>query len=116
VQVVHPPPPISRWAVGRWRGLLREVPAGRLVLGDFNGTLDNREVRRVLDRGYVDAADAAGAGLQWTYPAGRPALRLTIDHVLVPRSVAVHRVVVRGLPGSDHRAVIAELAVSRRGP
>jgi endonuclease/exonuclease/phosphatase (EEP) superfamily protein YafD len=119
LKVVHPYPPISPHATRAWGDLLRAIPgpragmSARLVLGDFNGTLDNREIRRLLDRGYVDAADAVGAGLRWTYPAGRLALRLTIDHVLVPRTVAVRRVVVRAVPGSDHRALIAELGVRR---
>jgi endonuclease/exonuclease/phosphatase family metal-dependent hydrolase len=34
---------------------------------------------------------------------------LTIDHVLVDRRAAVHRVTVHDLPGSDHRAVFADL-------
>jgi endonuclease/exonuclease/phosphatase (EEP) superfamily protein YafD len=120
LQVIHPPPPISPGATRIWQAGLRGVPgpggATRLVLGDFNGTLDNRELRRVLDRGYVDAADAAGAGLRWTYPAGRRALtRITIDHVLVARDVAVREVSVVGIRGSDHRAVLARLRLPQPG-
>ena len=35
---------------------------GRILAGDFNATFDHPEFRALLDRGYVDAADAAGAG------------------------------------------------------
>ena len=88
------------------------TPEGlRIVLGDFNGTLDDRAVRGVLDRGYVDAADAAGEGLRFTYPAHGRRPYIAIDHVLVPRRVRVDGVRVLPVPGSDHRAVVARLAV-----
>ena len=35
----------------------------QILAGDFNATLDHRELRALLDRGYDDAADAAGEGL-----------------------------------------------------
>ena len=66
----------------------------------------------MLDRGYVDAADAAGAGLKPTWPAPpkqRRALPLTIDHILVDRRARVERVTVVEIPRTDHRAVIAVL-------
>jgi len=36
---------------------------------------------------------------------------VTIDHVLAPEIVGVGDVVVHDLEGSDHRAVLAELAL-----
>ncbi len=88
----------------------------RILAGDFNATLDHPELRAVIERGYTDAADAAGAGLRPTWPApprNRRALPLTIDHVLVDRRVRVERVTVVRIPHSDHRAVIAELRLPR---
>ena len=41
----------------------------QILAGDFNATLDHRELRALLDRGYTDAADAAGDG--WR-PPGPP--------------------------------------------
>ena len=119
VVAVHPLPPISRTNTRAWRVALRRLPgpdAGgvpRLLLGDFNATLDHRELRRVLDRGYVDAADATGDGLNPTWPTtgGRPPL--TIDHVLFPPPLEVRRVSLHAIAGSDHRALIAELVVPR---
>ena len=35
----------------------------QILAGDFNATLDHRSSARLLDRGYIDAADAVGAGL-----------------------------------------------------
>ena len=116
VMSVHPTAPLRRSATSRWRGDLRSLPAApargpvQILAGDFNATLDHRELRRLLGLGYRDAADVAGAGLRPTW-RGRRAPPVTIDHVLAPERVAVLGVAVRELPGSDHRAVAATLAL-----
>lgn len=86
------------------------------LLGDFNATLDHAELRRLLDTGYRDAAEVAGEGLSLTWPAGRPRLPplVAIDHLLVDERLAVRRVRVIDVPGTDHRAVFASLSVPRR--
>ena len=59
------------------------TPAGpvRLLLGDFNLTLDYRAMRAVLDTGYRDAAAVVGRGLATTWPYnGTPLPRVAIDH------------------------------------
>jgi len=114
---VHPFPPLSRQSVRDWRDVLRSLPdptaGGRpnVPVGDFNATLDHRELRRVLDRGYTDAADATGDGLRPTFPAVRSLPPITIDHVLVPDTIGVRRVRSYAVEGSDHRALIVELAL-----
>jgi endonuclease/exonuclease/phosphatase family metal-dependent hydrolase len=120
VTAVHPPPPISGPAVRNWRHDLRRLPSAgdggaegqpvRILAGDYNATLDHSRLREVLSRGYADAADRTGRGLVPTW--GRaPGMHspLTIDHVLVDRRCAVRRVEVHDLPGSDHRAVFADI-------
>ena len=117
VKAVHPPAPLSSHAAWVWARALRRLPDPggahllRVLAGDFNGTLDNREIRALLHRGYVDAADAAGAGLRPTWPTIGIAPPVAIDHVLVPRSVHVRSVTIHAVTGSDHRAVIAELVL-----
>jgi endonuclease/exonuclease/phosphatase (EEP) superfamily protein YafD len=110
---VHPPPPDSRGLIPEWRHDLRALPGpgpGPAVLaGDFNATLDHAELRRLLGRGYRDAADATGRGLSGTWPMNRPLPRVTIDHVLADRRTRVLEFSVHALRGSDHRAVLAEL-------
>ncbi|HEX2314043.1 MAG TPA: endonuclease/exonuclease/phosphatase family protein, partial [Thermomonospora sp.] len=82
----------------------------RILAGDFNATLDHAHLRRVLSRGYADAADRAGKGLVPTWGlSGGTRSPLTIDHVLVDRRCAVREVRVYDLDGSDHRAVYADL-------
>jgi len=113
---VHPVPPTSPDTVRRWRTALRALPATGdgpelgMLLGDFNATLDHRELRDVLDRGYVDAADTTGDALTITW-ARRIWPGLTIDHLLVDERVHVASTEVHDLPGSDHEAVIADLVL-----
>jgi endonuclease/exonuclease/phosphatase (EEP) superfamily protein YafD len=112
---VHPHPPRPPWSrgVARWRRELAVLPPPgelpRVLAGDFNATLDHAVFRSVLRLGYADAALQAGEALTPTWgPAGRPAL-ITIDHVLVDRRCAVLASAVHAVPGSDHRAVYAEV-------
>jgi endonuclease/exonuclease/phosphatase family metal-dependent hydrolase len=120
-KVVHPVPPISGRKVAAWRRELRGLPgpsAGRVprvLVGDFNATLDHREMRRLLGRGFYDAADATGDGFRTTWPIGRSLPKITIDHVLVPRMLRVSKVSVHNLSGSDHRVIIVELVLDATG-
>ena len=114
---VHVTPPFSH-QVPVWRADLRVVPRAtpdsrvRILAGDFNATLDHAELRDLLDSGYVDAADEVGAGLRATWPDDR---RLpppvTIDHVLADERAGVREFSVHPIPGTDHRAVFAELVL-----
>ncbi|WP_037494242.1 endonuclease/exonuclease/phosphatase family protein [Solirubrobacter soli] len=120
LKAVHPAPPVSSFAAPRWSDALAALPGSdgrgdvRILAGDFNATLDHVELRRLLARGYTDAADAAGKGWIWTWPAlPRRALPITIDHILVDKRVEVERVTVVRIPGSDHRAIIATLRLPK---
>ncbi len=115
IHAVPPRPPWSPGATARWRSQLSALPAPsdspRILAGDFNATLDHAQFRRLLRRGYVDAASQAGHGLSLTWgpqPGRRPAL-LAIDHVLIDRRCAVVTTSAHRVTGSDHRALFAEL-------
>jgi len=115
---IHAAPPKPVWspaATARWRGHLSALPtpgdSPLILAGDFNATLDHAQFRRLLRRGYVDAASQAGNGLSLTW-GPRPGRRLTllaIDHVLIDRRCAVLTTSAHWLTGSDHRALYAEL-------
>jgi endonuclease/exonuclease/phosphatase family metal-dependent hydrolase len=86
----------------------------RILLGDFNATLDHQALRDVLDRGYVDSADAVGKALTPTWRrGGLMPPTVTIDHVLVDARVRVRDVGIHELSGSDHRSVTADLVLPR---
>lgn len=111
---VHPTPPVLPDAVEPWERNLALIPPpdGRLrvVVGDFNATLDHRAFRSVLGRGYIDAGRVTGNGLEWTWSAGK-IRRLVIDHVLYPADAQIRATSYRtfNLPGSDHNAIAVTL-------
>ncbi|MCW2791569.1 MAG: hypothetical protein JWO76_667 [Nocardioides sp.] len=89
-----------------------------LVVGDFNATLDHAPMRALADHGWRSVAELANEGWQPTWPSnglierfGLPLPSLVqIDHVLVgPRLAALSTHTV-DIPGTDHRAVVAEVA------
>ena len=117
---VHVPAPTNRGATEQWRHDMRALPGSgtgppRVLAGDFNATFDHAELRRLLDRGYRDAAEQAGVALRPTWPAGKslPTL-VTIDHVLADPRIRVVSVRSVAIPGSDHRGVLADLLLPRR--
>ncbi|UWP78473.1 endonuclease/exonuclease/phosphatase family protein [Dactylosporangium fulvum] len=121
VESAHPCAPHPGRTGGWARDLAAQPPAGsgpapRVLLGDFNSTLDHGPLRRLLRTGYRDAAAGRGRGLlpTWPFRGATRLLRLlpvTIDHVLVDRRIGVRAVATRVTPGSDHRAVVAELTI-----
>jgi endonuclease/exonuclease/phosphatase family metal-dependent hydrolase len=116
---VHVLAPLDGDDIPGWREDLRALPAAppdgalQLLAGDFNATLDHDELRELVGRGYRDAAEATGAGLRTTWQ-GKRAPPVTIDHVLVPERAGVLDTTVHDLPGSDHRAVAATVALPAR--
>ena len=119
VESAHPLAPYAVAALGSWHDDLAAEPGAdpagppRILLGDFNSTLDHAALRRVVARGYRDAADAVGRGLvaTWGPYQGRLIPPVTLDHVFVDKRIGVRDVRVHGVADSDHRSVIAELTV-----
>ncbi|MEU8311578.1 endonuclease/exonuclease/phosphatase family protein [Micromonospora sp. NPDC048887] len=117
VESAHPAAPYALDVVPDWwtdqRAQPPATPDGGLsvLAGDFNATLDHAALRDLITTGYTDAADAAGAGFGGTWGPydGDPIPPITIDHVLVDRRVAVVAAGTFPVPGSDHRALLAEL-------
>jgi endonuclease/exonuclease/phosphatase (EEP) superfamily protein YafD len=117
----HPTLPSTPGNVKDWKAGLRAMPEPNaegsiwLLLGDFNATLDHDEFRDLLGRGYADAGERMGDGLEPTWPAQRTKgryLPVTIDHVLYEDDrVGVRDYDVLELEGSDHRPVYAELVI-----
>ncbi|MFF5080821.1 endonuclease/exonuclease/phosphatase family protein [Actinoplanes sp. NPDC000266] len=123
VESAHPIAPYAQSILGQWRADLRAEPradAGgipRILLGDFNSTLDHTPMRQLVARGYRDAADATGKGLAGTWGPydGKPIPPVTIDHVLVDERLGVRETSVHAIPHSDHRAIVAELMLPAAG-
>jgi endonuclease/exonuclease/phosphatase (EEP) superfamily protein YafD len=84
----------------------RDAGSGAVIVaGDLNSTYDMRPFRQLLDAGYRDAAEQAGAGLIRSFPTRSwygPVFG--IDHVLVRNCTATEAQTVP-VPGSDHRGL-----------
>jgi vancomycin resistance protein VanJ len=81
-----------------------------ILAGDFN-TPPTGNIYRDLTRILSDSFREAGTGWGYTFPSDRPVLR--IDYVLHSRHwTAVHSE-VGPEPGSDHRPLFTELALTR---
>ncbi|MBB4943790.1 vancomycin resistance protein VanJ [Streptosporangium album] len=79
-----------------------------IVAGDLNTATTDRELSRLTPL-LSSVADRAGTGLQFTWPATLPIVRL--DHVLTRGFTALDSRVLP-MSGSDHRAILADLKVS----
>jgi endonuclease/exonuclease/phosphatase (EEP) superfamily protein YafD len=121
VMDIHPLPP-GRGKEEVWRETIESLPSAGsgspwVLAGDFNATLDLAPFRELLDRGYRDAAEVAGEGLEPTFPKmgfGSLPPFITIDHVLADERLGIVDYTVDDLPGTDHRPVFAELALPAR--
>ncbi len=86
-----------------------------LMVGDFNATWNNRGFRGILDAGVTDGAAARGKAFDMTWSQTKlflpPLVR--IDHVLTGSGVAVTQIRTDKGPGSDHRDIIATVAIHR---
>jgi endonuclease/exonuclease/phosphatase (EEP) superfamily protein YafD len=121
VESVHSCAPIGPGAQEWWRADLAGQPPAtvdgqlRVLVGDFNATLDHRPLRRLLAGGYRDAAEVRGAGLTPTWAGTDGSLPgVTIDHVLADRRIGIVDYRVVTVRGTDHRAVYAELVLPVR--
>ena len=115
---VHTVAPM-RGKTGDWAaslGLLphADEPGLQVLAGDFNATLDHEDLRSIVDSGYADAAQRTGDGLASTWPVGRAfPPGVPIDHVLADNALEVLDYRTFEVPGTDHRAVYAEVARDR---
>jgi endonuclease/exonuclease/phosphatase family metal-dependent hydrolase len=116
LESAHPCAPVPPGRDGVWQADVADQPGAtpdgtlRVLMGDFNATLDHSALRRLISTGYRDAASVVGAGLTPTWPNdGRLVPGVTLDHVLADRRIGVHAYSVHGVPRTDHRSVIADL-------
>ena len=123
IWVVHTVAPLPS-SYEQWRGSWRSSasssgdggPNGLLVVGDFNATWGSKGFRGVLDAGLTDGAAARGEpfAMTWSQKFFVVPPLVRIDHVLTGQGVAVTKIAVGVGVGSDHRDLIATVAVDRR--
>jgi endonuclease/exonuclease/phosphatase (EEP) superfamily protein YafD len=121
MESVHPQAPSDRLRIPGWERDLRDQPAAtvhgpvRVLLGDFNATLDHAALRRLIGTGYRDAASVTGGGFRSTWPYDEKWFipGVTLDRVLADKRVGVRAARPYRIPGSDHKAIYAELVLPR---
>lgn len=121
VRSVHPFPPIKPKQTKAWQGDILSMPPARpapdgtlrVLMGDFNATLDHSAFRELVARDYRDAGRTSGNGLVPTWSANR-VLTLAIDHILVDSRIAVLDYKTFNMPRSDHNAVVARVRLPER--
>ncbi|MEI8412721.1 MULTISPECIES: endonuclease/exonuclease/phosphatase family protein [unclassified Kribbella] len=85
-----------------------------IVAGDFNATTDHADFRHALGGNCRSVASLTGGGLIGTWPSDQPAVtRTQIDHVLLTRQLEPGSFTTYAIEGSDHRAVVATIAVPK---
>ncbi len=121
---IHAISPGSRWVVNPWNQGWREFIAlfetqtvPFLVAGDFNMTQHHRWYRELQNIGMKSCHDERGRGNATTWPYGGGRLlyllfpHIRIDQVFVSDGVACMAIAEGDSPGSDHRPVIADIAI-----
>ncbi|WEV66158.1 MULTISPECIES: endonuclease/exonuclease/phosphatase family protein [unclassified Bifidobacterium] len=104
----------------QWHASLDDVATMRshkhtryVLMGDFNATTDHTPLRNILGSRFHDAAQSSGSGFVFTWPANRPGLPkfAGIDHIVLDRGIVAGQVGTVAIPGSDHAALLATIAV-----
>ena len=117
---VSPPSPTARptdMSSGSPARALASAPPPPLLIvcGDFNQPNDSPAGDWFARRGLLDATLITGAGPQptWCYRGRRAILpKVRIDHVYLSPALSVHRIETLPVPGSDHRATLAEVGLT----
>ena len=118
VEAVHPEAPAVPSTNAIWAAGLAAQPVAtpqgpvRLLIGDFNATLDHQRLRTLIGTGYRDIARQMGDGLDTTWPYdGRPEPPVMLDHVLADKRIGAVWFGTAFMPGSDHKAIYATLTL-----
>lgn len=124
---VHPNPPFGdaeTWrsdhaAIRNFVAQNDQTAEATVIAGDFNATPDHDVIGDLEDLGFWSSADAANVQWQPTWPAAGtvsvlgveiPSM-LKIDHVLVNGDIEAVTTESVTIPGTDHRALVAGLAL-----
>ncbi|MFE7753238.1 endonuclease/exonuclease/phosphatase family protein [Streptomyces sp. NPDC057428] len=115
VHTYYPLGDTRRWArdMAALASMARRSEPDTVFLGDFNASLDHAPMRDLLAAGLTDVHGELGRGWGRTWPVGHafvPPL-IQLDHVLHGSGLAGVSVSELNVPGTDHRAVVAELAL-----
>jgi endonuclease/exonuclease/phosphatase family metal-dependent hydrolase len=104
----RPDPSVRRAQVAEMLSIMGRMERPTILVGDLNATPERGELAPLFSR-MRDAWDA-GSGEGFTFPGNAPERR--IDFVLVAGPLAVSEARVLETDASDHRPVVADLALT----
>lgn len=115
VHTYYPLGDAERWTrdMDALTSMARHSGPDTVFLGDFNASLDHAPMRELIAAGLEDTHAELGHGWAPTWPVGLalvPPL-IQLDHVLHGPGLAGVSVGEHTVPGTDHRAVVAVLAL-----
>lgn len=100
--------------IGQLEDPLKNLPRPVLLAGDFNAAPWSNAVDRVAQA----TGTAVAGGLRFSFDVGFrgwwPTIPVPIDHILLPEDLTPLDVRLGPGPGSDHRSVVARLALPDR--
>ncbi|MGW6897206.1 endonuclease/exonuclease/phosphatase family protein [Streptomyces sp. NPDC054919] len=115
VHTYYPLGDVNRWTrdMTALTSMARRSGPDAVFLGDYNASLDHTPMRRLLAAGLTDTHAELGHGWARTWPVGHALVppMIQLDHVLHGSGLVGISVGERTLPGTDHRAVVAVLAL-----
>ena len=95
--------------------IAESMPMPRVIVGDMNATAWSHALRWIED--LTATRRIGGFRITWRgfYPTWIGSLRvplgLQIDHILLSEGIGVRGLEARSIPGSDHKAVLARIAL-----
>ena len=113
--MTRPFPHLPAWSQSKQADDLASAVSGwpgpKLLVGDFNAVPWGHGVKIVAERANLHVSLGSGGTWPSILP---PQLRLPIDHVMATEGIAFASRKVLALPGSDHAAVLTEIALEDR--
>jgi endonuclease/exonuclease/phosphatase (EEP) superfamily protein YafD len=114
---IHPYPPKSRSQAAQrdhqlelTTGFVTQQPGELILAGDLNSTSWSHAFQQLLNDSHL-LDSRQGIGLQPSWPAGYPMLRVPIDHVLHTPGITIHRRQLGLRIGSDHLPIIVDFSI-----
>lgn len=101
------------WNEG-WEAISKALDAESglvIAAGDLNMDQHHRWYRKLKSIGLVESHEERGRGSATTWPQGRKLRRIRIDHVFHSKGIVCLSIREGRGEGSDHKPVIAELAI-----
>lgn len=91
----------------------REIPT--IIMGDLNSSIHHPSFRRTLANGLHDAALVYHKGIKATFPNSWPGFPrlLNLDHILFKGHIAVKKLDVVSIKGTDHAGLAATLVIKQ---